>query len=102
MYLHVGVRHDELSHNAVVCEAIHAIADSEDENSGRGVQAVAGRQQAGPWLAHIQDAVLHSTNAASRQLLGPDKAPGYELVSVQDSVLHKVTQPSGLALADRH
>ena len=68
-YLHVGVGQDELSHNAVVREAVDAIAHCDHKHSGGGVEAVAGCQEAGTRLAHVQDAVLHSRNALSRNKL---------------------------------
>ena len=43
--LEVWVREDELSHKAVVGEAVAAVADGQHEDDGGGVQAVAGGQQ---------------------------------------------------------
>ena len=59
VHLHVGVGQHKLADDAVVGEAIHAVADGEHKDGRRGVEAVAGGQQAGSRLADIEDAVFH-------------------------------------------
>lgn len=58
-HLQVGVCEHKLPNKGVIGEAPHALSNCEHKVDGGGVEAVAGREESIPGLAHIHDAVLH-------------------------------------------